>query len=88
MDYDNGMQITDIEGVYASIRALRQQIWIGIYLRSQLCWIIGCIKSKYYSTVTLDHNELVFKNRPVLMVINSGNANSVTVSSERHVAET
>lgn len=94
MDYDNGMQITDIEGVYAS------GIHCGIKATDALdlafIYVPNCVGSSVVlsqniiRSVTLDHNELVFKNRPVkLMVINSGNANSVTGElGERHVAET
>ena len=77
------MQITDIDGVYAS------GVHCGIKdsggLDLAYIFVPDCVGSAVVQSqnvirsVTLDHNETVFNAGPVkLMIINSGNANSVT----------
>lgn len=77
------MQITDIDGVYGS------GIHCGIKKSGGLdlayIYVPHCVGSSVVlsqnliRSATLDHNETVFNEAPIkLMIINSGNANSVT----------
>ncbi|RAP24980.1 N-acetylglutamate synthase [Candidatus Marinamargulisbacteria bacterium SCGC AG-343-K17] len=88
------MLLTDIDGVFSS------GIHCGIKDTEALdlgyIYVPNCVGSAIVQSqnvirsVTLDHNESVFKEGPVkLMVINSGNANSVTGDvGIKHVHET
>lgn len=88
------MQITDIDGVYASgihcgIKSTGALDLAYIYVPN--CVGSAIVQSQHHvRSVTLDHNDTVFTADPVkLMVINSGNANAVTgpIGAE-HVAQT
>ena len=77
------MQLTDIGGVYASgvhcgIKSLDDLDLAYIFVPD--CVGSAVVQSQnVIRSVTLDHNERVFNAGPVkLMIINSGNANSVT----------
>ena len=77
------MQITDINGVYAS--GTHCGIKDSGSLDLAYIYVPNCVGSSVVlsqnliRSATLDHNEEVFNTGPVkLMIINSGNANSVT----------
>jgi glutamate N-acetyltransferase/amino-acid N-acetyltransferase len=92
--YNGIMQITDIEGVFAS------GIHCGIKNTDALdlayIYVPNCVGSSVVlsqnliRSATLDHNEQVFNTEAVkLMIINSGNANSVTGDiGLKHVQDT
>ena len=77
------MQLTDINGVYAS--GTHCGIKDSGSLDLAYIYVPNCVGSSVVlsqnliRSATLDHNEEVFNTEPVkLMIINSGNANSVT----------
>lgn len=77
------MQITDIDGVYAS--GTHCGIKDTDALDLAYIYVPNCVGSSVVlsqnliRSATLDHNDQVFNTEPVkLMIINSGNANSVT----------
>jgi len=77
------MQMTDISGVFAS--GVHCGIKASGVLDLAYIFVPECVGSAVVlsqnaiRSVTLDHNETVFNTNPIkLMVINSGNANSVT----------
>jgi glutamate N-acetyltransferase/amino-acid N-acetyltransferase len=94
MEYSFRMLITDIKGVFAAgihcgIKPTKALDLAYIYVPD--CVGSAVVLSKnLIRSVTLEHNETVFNAGPVkLMVINSGNANSVTGElGMRHVEQT